>query len=195
MITKLFPTQSNVYAKGPVGENVFHMAMLLNTPSTLAIARYLVKLYGRTLVNTPFQARRPGWAGLGWAGRGWAAARRSWHARGGGTRARPCRRSSPHPQHLRWATGLASPGPGSAVAARASLLLQERRSQHDAPGLYEGQTALHIAVVNRDFDMVKFLVQSGANIRTRAFGTFFNPDGPMYYGEDWAHARAGSAAA
>ena len=56
MITKLFPSQCNVYAKGPVGENVFHIAMLLNTPSTLAIAKYLVKLYGKQLVNTPYQA-------------------------------------------------------------------------------------------------------------------------------------------
>jgi hypothetical protein len=43
----------------------------------------------------------------------------------------------------------------------ANLLvrLQERKQQHDPPGTYEGQTALHIAIVNRDFDMVKFLVQ------------------------------------
>jgi hypothetical protein len=41
--------------KGPVGENVFHVAMLLNTPSSLAIAKYLVKLYGKQLVNTPYQ--------------------------------------------------------------------------------------------------------------------------------------------
>jgi ankyrin repeat protein len=39
------------------------------------------------------------------------------------------------------------------------LRLQERKQQHDPPGTYEGQTALHIAIVNRDFDMVKFLVQ------------------------------------
>lgn len=37
--------------------------------------------------------------------------------------------------------------------------MQERKQQHDPPGTYEGQTALHIAIVNRDFDMVKFLVQ------------------------------------
>jgi hypothetical protein len=37
--------------------------------------------------------------------------------------------------------------------------LQERNSPHDAPGTYEGETALHIAIVNRDVDMVKFLVQ------------------------------------
>eukprot|EP00879_Flechtneria_rotunda_P024448 GHRR01025918.1.p1 GENE.GHRR01025918.1~~GHRR01025918.1.p1 ORF type:complete len:377 (+),score=86.35 GHRR01025918.1:244-1374(+) len=114
MITKLFPNQSNVYARGPVGENVMHVAMLLNTPSTLAITRYLVKLYGSQLVNCP---------------------------------------------------------------------IQERNHLNDPPGTYEGQTALHIAIVNRDFDMVKFLVQHGANIRARAWGTFFRHDGPMYYGE------------
>eukprot|EP00882_Tetradesmus_deserticola_P006401 GHRQ01006733.1.p1 GENE.GHRQ01006733.1~~GHRQ01006733.1.p1 ORF type:complete len:268 (+),score=77.10 GHRQ01006733.1:331-1134(+) len=114
MITKLFPVPCNVYARGPVGENVMHVAMLLNTPSTLAITRYLVKLYGRQLVNCP---------------------------------------------------------------------IQERKVQHDPPGTYEGQTALHIAIVNRDFDMVKFLVQHGADIRARAWGTFFRQGGPMYYGE------------
>jgi hypothetical protein len=57
MITKLFPVPCNVYARGPVGENVMHVAMLLNTPSTLAITRYLVKLYGRQLVNCPIQVR------------------------------------------------------------------------------------------------------------------------------------------
>lgn len=55
MITRLFPSQCNVYSKGPVGDNCFHIALLLNTPSTLAIAKYLVKLYGKTLVNTPYQ--------------------------------------------------------------------------------------------------------------------------------------------
>lgn len=87
MITRLFPSQCNVYSKGPVGENVFHIAMLLNTPSTLAIAKYLVKLYGKTLVNTPYQ---------------------------------------------------------------------ERKSESDPPGQYEGETALHIAIVNHDFDMVRW---------------------------------------
>lgn len=31
--------------------------------------------------------------------------------------------------------------------------------------------------------MVKFLVQHGADIRARAWGTFFAPGGPMHYGE------------
>lgn len=57
MITKLFPNRSNVYAKGPVGENVLHLAMLVNTPSTLAITRYLVKLFGAQLVNCPMQVQ------------------------------------------------------------------------------------------------------------------------------------------
>jgi hypothetical protein len=60
MITKLFPNKSNVYAKGPVGENVLHVAMLLNTPSTLAITRFLVKMFGAQLVNTPIQVKKIG---------------------------------------------------------------------------------------------------------------------------------------
>eukprot|EP00955_Chlamydomonas_euryale_P096557 365019-Chlamydomonas_euryale.AAC.21 len=32
---------------------------------------------------------------------------------------------------------------------------QERRFESDQPGQYEGETALHIAIVNRDFDMVR----------------------------------------
>lgn len=112
-ITKMFPGQ-NVYAKGPVGDNVFHIAMLTNTPTSLAIVRYLVRLYGETLVNTPYQAR-------------------------------------------------------------------SRR--FDTPGLYEGETALHIAIVSGDVDMVKFLVQSGASVHARAFGRFFALGQPCYYGE------------
>ncbi|MEW5311092.1 MAG: hypothetical protein WDW38_002835 [Sanguina aurantia] len=114
MIMRLFPSQCNVYSKGPVGENVFHVAMLLNTPSTLAIVKFLVKLYGRTLVNTPYQ---------------------------------------------------------------------ERKHEHDSPGPYEGETAIHIAVVNHDFDMVKFLIQNGADTRARAYGSFFQPGSPVYFGE------------
>eukprot|EP00798_Chlamydomonas_sp_ICE-L_P026129 gene26129-11847_t len=114
LIMKLFPSQCDVYNKGPVGENVFHVAMLLNTPSTLAIAKYLVKLYGATLVNTPYQ---------------------------------------------------------------------ERRNENDHPGHYEGETAIHIAIVNKDFDMVKFLVQNSANVRARAYGQFFQEGSVVYYGE------------
>ncbi|CAG9466553.1 unnamed protein product [Pedinophyceae sp. YPF-701] len=112
-IMQLFPGQ-NVYEKGPVGDNVFHVAMLVNTPSSLAIARYLVQLYGTELINCPYQ---------------------------------------------------------------------ERTRYTDPPGLYEGETALHIAIVNRDFDMVKYLVQNGADVRARAFGKFFARGRPCYYGE------------
>lgn len=71
MITRLFPSQCNVYSKGPVGDNCFHIALLLNTPSTLAIAKYLVKLYGKTLVNTPYQVRSVSAAVLLAADLGW----------------------------------------------------------------------------------------------------------------------------
>lgn len=114
MITKLFPNKCNVYERGPMGENILHIAMLLNTPTTLAIARYLVRLYGKTLVNCP---------------------------------------------------------------------AQDRRHVQDPPGPYEGETALHIAVVNRDLDMVRFLVQNGADIGARAYGSFFEHGTKMYYGE------------
>jgi ankyrin repeat protein len=60
---------------------------------------------------------------------------------------------------------------------------QERNREDDPAGLYEGETALHIAIVNRDFDMVKFLVQNGAEARARAYGGFFKPGSPVYYGE------------
>jgi hypothetical protein len=57
-----------------------------------------------------------------------------------------------------------------ALAAAAAAAVQERRSLHDPPGTYEGQTALHIAIVNRDVDMVKFLVQVGGCDRLRGEG-------------------------
>jgi ankyrin repeat protein len=113
-ITRLFPAIGDVYQQGPVGENVLHVALLLNTPSTLAIARYLISVYGESIVNTPYQ---------------------------------------------------------------------ERKSISDPPGLYEGQTAIHIAIVNHDLDMVKFLLANGANTRARAYGPFFKRGGHCYYGE------------
>lgn len=32
---------------------------------------------------------------------------------------------------------------------------QERKTENDPPGNYEGETAIHIAIVNHDFDMVR----------------------------------------
>ena len=129
-ITKLFPNGANVYARGPVGDNVLHTAMLLNTPSTLAIARYLVKLYGPMLVNCPFQASR----------------------RRRRTRlAVPCVCSP----RCGWLEGTpphsfrSHQTPCMLALCPATLDMQERKSPTDPPGAYEGQTALHIAVVNR----------------------------------------------
>lgn len=113
-ITQLFPASADVYEVGPVGENIFHIAMLLNTPASLAIARYLVALYGAELVNSPYQ---------------------------------------------------------------------ERQVVTDHPGLYEGETAIHIAIVNHDLEMVRFLIENGADVRARAYGGFFELGGPCYFGE------------
>ena len=42
--------------------------------------------------------------------------------------------------------------------------------------LLTGESALHIAIVYGEFEMVKQLVESGANINQRATGTFFLPN-------------------
>lgn len=39
-----------------------------------------------------------------------------------------------------------------------------------------GQSALHLAIVNGDFDSVKLLVENGANVNQRATGKFFLPE-------------------
>jgi hypothetical protein len=42
-------------------------------------------------------------------------------------------------------------------------------------GLYTGETALHIAIVKQNVRLVKFLLDHGAYISSRATGTFFQP--------------------
>ncbi|KAK2855092.1 hypothetical protein Q7C36_006961 [Tachysurus vachellii] len=52
--------------------------------------------------------------------------------------------------------------------------------------LYQGITALHIAVINQNVNMVKELIQRGADVTTpRATGIYFNKrkGGLLYYGE------------
>ncbi|XP_020505605.1 transient receptor potential cation channel subfamily V member 1 [Labrus bergylta] len=47
---------------------------------------------------------------------------------------------------------------------------------------YKGQTALHIAIERRSLSYVKLLVSKGADVHTKACGTFFQPhDGPNFY--------------
>ncbi|KAI8467690.1 MAG: hypothetical protein J3K34DRAFT_429869, partial [Monoraphidium minutum] len=152
--------------------------MLLNTPSTLAIARYLVKLYGPALVNCPFTVRRRGRRRGAW--RRGAARRVRRGPQGGRASRRPSKRGVIRwPRRPSWRRRRPAP-----PASRSPLPPpQERKSPGDTPSAYEGQTALHIAVVNRDQDMVKFLVAAGADIRARAWGGFFGPGGPMHYGE------------
>lgn len=41
---------------------------------------------------------------------------------------------------------------------------------------YTGESILHIAIVNEDPAMVKFLLDNGADVHERACGNFFCPD-------------------
>ena len=84
---------ADVFARGPVGENVLHLAVLFHTPESVKMAKYLIERFGPSLVNAPYQ-----------------------------TRAR----------------------------------MTER------PGLYEGEVALHIAIVHKDLELVQFMLKHGA---------------------------------
>ena len=45
------------------------------------------------------------------------------------------------------------------------------------PGSFDlGENALHMAIVNEDPAMVKFLLGKGADYHQRAYGNFFTPD-------------------
>jgi ankyrin repeat protein len=104
---------ADVFARGPVGENVLHLAVLFHTPESVKMAKYLIERFGPSLVNAPYQ-----------------------------TRAR----------------------------------MTER------PGLYEGEVALHIAIVHKDLELVRFMLQHGARLDTHTIGAFFGP-GRVYFGE------------
>lgn len=67
-------------------------------------------------------------------------------------------------------------------AALVNAPYQQRRRVTDPPGLYEGETALHIAIVHRDAELVSFLLNHGARLDVHAIGTFFAP-GRVYFGE------------
>lgn len=60
---------------------------------------------------------------------------------------------------------------------------QSRVKDTDDVGQFEGQTALHLAIVNNDIEMAKYLIGLGADVRARAIGTFFKYGGNAYYGE------------
>ncbi|XP_063002443.1 transient receptor potential cation channel subfamily V member 2-like [Elgaria multicarinata webbii] len=61
------------------------------------------------------------------------------------------------------------------------LLLEIDRRTGNAPqlinaeciGYYKGHTALHIAIEKRNLDLIKFLVENGANVHAKACGEFF----------------------
>ncbi|KAK3266993.1 hypothetical protein CYMTET_24421 [Cymbomonas tetramitiformis] len=50
---------------------------------------------------------------------------------------------------------------------------------------YNGENCLHIAIVNRNHDMVRFLLENGdpwGQLKAKAEGEFFKPGRPCYYG-------------
>ena len=61
----------------------------------------------------------------------------------------------------------------SASCKNCSLELAEKHNSGKDGGLFSGETALHIAIVQRDFDSVKWLIKRGASMDSRAVGVFF----------------------
>lgn len=55
---------------------------------------------------------------------------------------------------------------------------------------YRGETALHIAIVNRDFESVKWIVQQRPELLSIvATGSFFEFGKPCYYGYEFVAHR------
>lgn len=58
-----------------------------------------------------------------------------------------------------------------------------------------GESILHIAIVNEDPAMVKFLLDNGADVHERACGNFFSPDDQKSsrmdnYDHEWVEVTA-----
>ena len=104
---------ADVFARGPVGENVLHLCVLFHTPETIKMAKYLIQRFGPSLVNAPYQTRK---------------------------------------------------------------------KMNERPGLYEGEVVLHIAIVHKDTDLVRFMLKHGARLDVHTIGAFFSP-GRVYFGE------------
>ena len=49
---------------------------------------------------------------------------------------------------------------------------------------------MHIAIVNEDFEMVKYLVENGAHIHERCTGSFFLPNDQKEKRRDCAYQEA-----
>ena len=56
----------------------------------------------------------------------------------------------------------------------------QRNRSAEPPSPYEGETALHVAIVDRDKHLARFLVERGADVRQRCWGPFFAPGGNCY---------------
>ncbi|EGD76188.1 hypothetical protein PTSG_00895 [Salpingoeca rosetta] len=71
----------------------------------------------------------------------------------------------------------------------AKLVRQPYESTPPSP--YEGETALHLAIVKRQYELAKMLVQYGADINAHTTGTFFDQeisvDKGLYFGSTPLH--------
>lgn len=54
--------------------------------------------------------------------------------------------------------------------------LSENRDRPFENGLFTGENVLHIAIVNEDPSMVKFLLAADVNFQERCFGNFMCPE-------------------
>jgi len=60
---------------------------------------------------------------------------------------------------------------------------QLRDRPDDVPSMYEGEVVLHMAIVNKQVEEVKFLLEHGAHVHIRAWGSFLAKNASCYYGE------------
>ena len=61
-----------------------------------------------------------------------------------------------------------------------NVCYNDQKSSH---GLFDGESALHLAVAFGDTKLIKLFLRSGADPMSRAYGTFFAPSGTNYFGE------------
>eukprot|EP01062_Namystynia_karyoxenos_P067327 TRINITY_DN6125_c0_g1_i1.p1 TRINITY_DN6125_c0_g1~~TRINITY_DN6125_c0_g1_i1.p1 ORF type:complete len:947 (+),score=300.53 TRINITY_DN6125_c0_g1_i1:98-2842(+) len=57
------------------------------------------------------------------------------------------------------------------------------RARDQVLGMFDGESALHLAVAFNDQELIGLLIENGADLCPRAYGSFFAPGGQCYFGE------------